>query len=160
MHHSVRQILVMVVVILAAAGCKKRGPISPDQVPDYAGTWNGSYSVTTCTNSGFFSDAGFCGQVLNTSAPATFTLSQTDRSVSGTFQLGSLIFTNVSATVADDGSLSLTRTITDSGFSIEASWTLQQQNAGTVTGQTRQIWRATGQNGEAVLDGSMTSATR
>ena len=161
MTRSARHLLVVVALILAGTGCKK-GPTTPpvDVVPDYAGTWNGTYSVSACTNSGIFSDIGFCGQVASSSAPATFTFSQTDRSVTGTFHLGGLLFTNVAANVGDDGSLSFARTITDSGFSIEASWTLRQQTAGTVTGTTRQIWRASGQTGEGILDGQMSNATR
>ena len=154
-----RCLLIAVLVIAAGTSCKKKSPIEP-QLPDYSGMWNGTYTVTTCTNSGFFSEANFCAGLLNTSASATFTLAQTDRAVTGTFQLGSLSFTGVNATVADDGTLGVARTMTDSGFTIDASWTLTQKVAGTLTGQTHQVWKATGQSGEGVVDGQMNSATR
>src|SRR5262245_12808061 len=98
-------LLVLLVAVFGGAGCHKSDPtpMTPSRtIPDYAGTWKGTYSVTACTNSGVFADVGFCGQVLNTSASATFTFSQSDRSVTGTFQLGSILFTNMSGTVDDD----------------------------------------------------------
>jgi hypothetical protein len=151
--------VVVALVLVAGVACKKKPPIAPT-LPDYSGTWNGTYTVTSCTNSGFFSDANFCAGVLNTSASVTFTFAQTDRTVTGSFQLGSLSFTSVSSEVATDQSLTVARAINDSGFSIDATWTLTQNTAGTLTGQTHQIWKAIGQSGDATLDGQMASATR
>jgi hypothetical protein len=129
--------------------------VSPRQ--DYAGTWTGTYTVSSCTNGGFFADAGFCGSVLNTTAGVTFVLAQSDRTVTGIFSLGSLSFPSVSASIGGDESLTLAASQQDGQFTIEATWTLQQSTATVLAGQTRQVWKAAGRTGEGVLQGSIVS---
>ena len=150
----------LILLLVLAPACKKKPPTGPTDIPDYAGTWTGTYAVTGCSQSGFFVGANFCGQVNNTTAQVTFTFAQTDRTVTGSFQLGSLPFPTLNGTIADDGSLAFTATGTDPTFPIEASWTLRQETAGTLTGQTHQVWKANGQSGEGVVDGRLDSGSR
>jgi hypothetical protein len=129
-------------------------------IPDYAGTWNGTYLVSSCTNSGFFADAAICGGVLTTTASVTFTLVQSERTVTGTFSLGSLISSQTAATIGSDGSLALVAPVQQGIFSIATTWTVQQPTSGALTGQTQQVWTASGQTGMATLQGSIVSVTR
>lgn len=154
-----RTILLLLQLAAVVACGKKTSPTTPSDnaVPSYGGSWTGTYAVTSCTNSGFFADVSFCDQVLNSTASVTFTFAQTDRAISGSFQLGSLAFPSFSASVAADGSIAFASRFTDSAFSIEVSWTLRQQTAGALTGQTHQVWTAAGQSGDGVLDGQIVS---
>src|SRR6186997_2064212 len=113
---------VLFALVAAACGSKSPGPITPtptETIPNYAGTWTGTYMVTACTNSGFFLTVAFCAQTMSTTAPVTFTLSQSDRAVTGNFQLGTLDFPTVSGTVTTDSTLTLSKSIVDGAFPIE-----------------------------------------
>jgi hypothetical protein len=149
-------------LLVACGGGGGSGPSAPAPIPlpNYAGTWTATYAVSSCTSTGFFADAALCGSVLNTTAAATFVLAQTDRAVTGTFSLGTLNSPSLSVTIGGDGALSLAAPISQGVFTIDTTWTLQQATAGVLTGQTRQVWTASGQSGEAVLQGSIVSATR
>jgi hypothetical protein len=151
---------VLIVCLLLAPGCKKKSPAGPEEIPDYSGSWTGTYVVTSCSQSGFFASANFCNQVNSTTAHVKFTFTQTDRTVTGSFQLGSVPFPTLNGSIADDDSLTFTATGTEPTFPIEATWTLRQETAGTLTGQTHQVWKANGQSGEGVVDGRLDSAVR
>jgi hypothetical protein len=127
---------------------------------NYAGTWSGTYTVSSCTNSGFFADSGFCSSVLNTTAGVTFTLAQTDRTVSGNFHLGSVDFPSLTSNINADGTLPLASSVQDGAFTIDATWMLQQASPSALTGQTRQVWKATGQSGDGTLQGQITSVVK
>jgi hypothetical protein len=152
----------LLLLVACGGGGGGGGPIDPEPLPppNYAGTWTGTYAVSSCTNSGFFADAALCGSVVNTTAAFSFVLSQSNRTVTGTFSLGALTSPAVSATIGSDGALTLSARLLQNVFTIDTTWTLQQATAGALTGQTRQVWTASGQSGEAVLQGSIVSATR
>ena len=149
--------------LLALVACGGSGPSGPVNNPpptNYAGNWSGTYTVSSCTNTGFFADAALCSAVMDTTAAVSFALTQSGRAVSGTFTLGSLTSSSFTATVGSDESLVLTAVVTESSFTIDATWTLQQAVAGALTGQTRQVWRASGQSGDGVIQGAIVSAAR
>ena len=146
--------------VACGSGSGPAAPIPGPTIPSYAGTWTGTYLVSSCTNTGFFADATFCSGVNNTTASVTFTLAQSDRTVSGTFTLGTLISSQTTATVAGDGSLTLVAPVQEGVFSIATTWTVQQPSSGALTGQTQQVWTASGQAGVATLQGSIVSVTR
>jgi hypothetical protein len=160
----VKQAIAVTGLLLLAAcgGGGGGGPIEPEPSPppNYGGTWTGTYIVSSCTNSGFFADAALCGSVLNTTAAFGLVLAQSNRTVTGTFSLGSLSSSALSATIATDGSLVLAAPVAQGSFTLNTTWTLQQAPAGALTGQTRQVWTAAGQSGDAVLQGSIVSAAR
>jgi hypothetical protein len=135
-------------------------PMPGPTIPSYAGSWTGTYLVSSCTNSGVFADAGLCSQALNTTASVTFTLAQSDRTVTGTFSLGALTSSQATATIAGDGSLTIVAPVQEGVFSIATTWTLQQPTPGALAGQTQQVWTASGQTGGATLQGSIVSVTR
>lgn len=159
---SAQVIAVLGLLLLAACGGGGSGPSAPEPPapPNYAGTWVGTYLISSCTNTGFFADVALCAAVLNTTAPVTFTLTQADRTITGTFTLGSLVSPSTSATIGGDGAVTLVAPVAQGTFTINTTWTLQQATAGVLTGQTRQVWTAAGQSGESVLQGSIVSATR
>ena len=149
--------------ILACGGGGSGGPTGPSPaptIPNYAGTWTGTYLVSSCTQSGLFADAAFCAGVTNANASVTFTLAQSDRAVTGTFTLGSLVSAQAAATVAGDGSLTLVAPVTEGVFSIATTWTLQQPSSTALAGQTQQVWTASGQIGVGTLQGTIVSVTR
>ncbi len=161
--------LVFLVFALASAACGGSAPTAPSTAPttspsfntspDFAGAWTASYTVATCTATAAMNDAGFCSQAQSGPASVSFVLTQSNRNVTGTFQLGSLEFPSVTGTIAADGALTLSATRSDL-LSIEASWTLKQTVGGVIVGQTRQVWRSAGVSGEGTLDGQFSGATR
>ena len=147
--------------LIACGGCSSpSAPVNDPPPPNYAGNWAGTYIISSCTNTGFFADVGLCSGVLNTTADASFALTQSDRVVTGTFVLGALTSSPFAATIFSDGSLVLVAPVTEGMFTIDTTWTLHQATAGAMTGQARQIWRASGQSGESVLQGTIVSVTR
>lgn len=147
-------------IVACGGGSGPAAPSPGPTIPSYAGTWTGTYLVSSCTNSGFFADATFCSGVLSTIASVTFTLAQSDRTVTGTFKLGSLVSSQATATVATDGSLTIVAPVQDGVFSIATTWTVQQLATAALTGQTQQVWTASGQTGGATLQGSIVNVTR
>ena len=165
MTHSGFAVFIGMVGWLSGVACGGgSGPAAPmpgPTIPSYAGTWTGTYQVSSCTNSGVFADAALCSQVLNATASVIFTLAQSDRTVTGTFTLGSLISAPAAtATIAADGSLTIVAPVQEGVFSIATTWTLQQPTPGALAGQTQQVWTASGQTGGATLQGSIVSVTR
>lgn len=156
------RIFLAIVLLVPLAGCGShptapKPPVvePPEVITSYAGTWSGTYQITSCTNTGFYADQSFCTQVLGTTVPVTFMFTQEVRAVSGSFQLGSLSFSGVSAAVASDSSLTFSAEITSGVFPIDAAWILRQPATGTLKGSTHQVWRVAGQSGQAVLDGEI-----
>jgi hypothetical protein len=161
--------LIAVLGVVPIASCGGGGggggptPIGPSPVPvipNFAGSWTGNYAVSSCTNSGFFADVTFCASVNDSTAAAAFTLSQNERSVSGTFSLGTLNSPSVTAVIGGDDTLVLTASVQEGTFTIATTWTLRILTSSALSGQTRQVWTLAGQSGEAVLQGSIVSVTR
>ena len=146
--------------VACGGGSGPAAPMPGPTIPSYAGTWIGTYLVSSCTNSGVFADAAICSQLMSVTAPVAFTLAQADRTVTGTFSLGSLISSQSTSTIAGDGSLTIVAPVQESLISIATTWTLQQAVPGTLTGQTQQVWTAPGQTGVATVQGSIVSVTR
>lgn len=130
-------------------------------LPNYQGTWVGSYLITSCENSGAFAAAGFCGDFpTNRVLPLSFVFTQTNDSVSGTTSLGTLRSNQASGPVALDGTLALPATYQDGTFTLTQSWAIQSREAGKITGRMAVIWRASGYSGEARLTGDLFNVNR
>ena len=78
----------LVAAVLLASACSG-GPSAPSTPPaSFAGAFNGTYSVTSCTETGQFT--GWCiASGLTGNLPIAVSLSQTQNSVSGPLVLGS-----------------------------------------------------------------------
>ena len=150
----------VVAAMLAACG---GSPSSPRvRIPDYAGNWSGTYTVTSCTQSGQAASTNLCG-ILGTTLPYNFSLTQSDRNVAGSFTLGAIVFSTTGGVIAQDGSLRLSGTTVTSGITIVVDWALNMP-AQTITGTTTQQWTSTGPTGDltgsATVTGTINTATR
>jgi len=142
---------------LAAAACGgNNNPTSNTPIAQYAGSWNGNYTITGCTQSGGVASANICG-ALGNSAPYTFNFTQSSRSVTGSFALGSVQFPSTGGTVNSDGSLQLQATTNSDTVTIIVTWNLT--NPGNAIGGTvTQVWTSTALSGQANIAGTITSA--
>ncbi len=130
-------------------------------LPNYQGTWVGSYAVTGCEHSGAFASIDFCKDFPNNRAlPLSFVFTQANDAVSGTASLGSLRSNQASGPVALDGTLALPATYQDGTFQLTESWTLQSRDAGKITGRLFVIWRAAGYAGEGRVAGELYNTNR
>ena len=128
-------------------------------VPDYDGTWSGTYLVTACTETGIFATERFwCRHAQLVAAGTIRAVAERDDRQR---QLPARPAV-VSRRRRDDrhgraGCRSNRRSTRN--VRIVATWTLTAGAAG-LTGSVRQRWTATGQAGEGVLDGRIVTVTR
>lgn len=158
---KLRLLLTASVVALASAACGgDKGPTAPSApaIPNYAGAWSGTYTITGCSQTGQIALANICGS-LGSTPPYTFNLTQSQRNVSGSFALGSVQFPNTGGTIGQDGSLPLSGTSVSSGITIVVNWALNMP-AQAITGTITQQWSSTGLTGSATVAGSVNSAIR
>jgi hypothetical protein len=78
-------------LILAACGSSSSSPTP--SVPQYGGSWSGTYVISGCNQTGGMSLVNICGSLGN-SAPYGLTLTQNGTSVTGSFALGTITFAN------------------------------------------------------------------
>jgi hypothetical protein len=148
--------LVLFTALTAAACGGDSNPTSNTPIAQYAGSWNGTYTITGCTQSGGVASANICG-ALGNSAPYTFDFTQSSRSVTGSFALGSVQFPGTGGTVNSDGSLQLQAATNSDTVTISVTWNLT--NPGNAIGGTvSQVWTATTLSGQANIAGTITSA--
>lgn len=117
-------------------------------VPDYGGTWAGTWAVTSCQVQGGFR-AAWCASVQNAALPATLTLIQTRDVLSGTWVLQESTGT-VQGTIATSGVLGLTGSSLQSGVTITIkSWQSISTDNQSMTGTFALTWTIAGQAGSA-----------
>lgn len=121
-------------------------------LPNYQGTWSGSYVVTACNATGDFALVDFCGFFpIGTELPIELNLIQDDDRVEGRFYLGDL-GTDTNGPVQADGQLVLAGAIQESTTTIEVAILLQSATPGQITGSLSQVWRMTELSGSAQID--------
>lgn len=112
-------------------------------VPDYAGRWAGTWTVSNCQVTGNLGPQ-WCGGVQG-SHPATLELVQTRDAISGSWTLQEGNGT-VQGSVAPSGALSLTGSSLQSGVTIEiGSWQTLSTDNQTMTGTFTLLWKISGQ---------------
>lgn len=117
-------------------------------LPNYQGTWSGSYAIRTCSHTGDFARINFCGNFPeNRVFPTNLNVTQDRDRVQGRFFLGSL-GGDATGPVQADGRLLLAGAIQEPTSTIETSWTLQSTTAGRITGSFSFLWRGTGLSGD------------
>jgi hypothetical protein len=118
-------------------------------LPNFQGTWSGSYVVRGCTQSGQVAAANLCGDVftVNRVLPTNLNVTQDGDRVQGRFFLGTL-GGDASGPVQTDGRLQLTGAIHDGGTTIETVWALESQTPGRITGGFTMQWRLSGFSGD------------
>lgn len=140
----------------------KTGTIAIRCLPNYGGTWDGTYTVTACTATGDFDLYGFCGVVPSgTVLDADLVLTQSGAQVNGQIFLGTLTST-ATGPVAMDGQLTLTGKLVEGDFTIDVVFTLQSATPGALTGTMSQLWLGLGATwmGQGQLDCAMNTFTR
>ena len=117
----------------------KRGTKLIRGLPNYQGTWSGTYTPTSCSYSGSAFKA-ICSEFTTGSVwPTKLTLTQEKDRVTGRFYLG-LMGADASGPVATDGTLSLSGAIKEGSNTIDVSWKLQSTTPGKCTGSLTQLW--------------------
>jgi Bacterial Ig-like domain (group 2) len=120
-------------------------------LPNFGGSWSGSYAVNDCQSTSTFAQAGFCGsffrgQILN----MNLGVSQARDSVTASFALGSLTGSGASGTVSELGSLPLAGGVVNSTFRIDLqNFVVESPQPGVITGHFDQVWSGGGFSGTA-----------
>jgi hypothetical protein len=117
-------------------------------LPNYQGTWSGSYAIRSCSQTGDFSRINFCGNFqTNRVLPTNLNVTQDRDRVQGRFFLGTL-GGDGNGPVQADGRLLLSGAIQDGGITIETQWGLDSTVAGRITGTLSFLWRTSGLVGD------------
>lgn len=138
----------------------KRGSKAIRGLPNYQGTWTGSYAIASCNATGDFLIGGFCGiYTIGMQFPTDLVLTQNQDQVTGRFYLGFLSADAVGP-VATDGQLLLTGKIISDPFTIDVAWQLQSTTPGQITGALSQLHLGTGWIGDGQLLCTVISISR
>ena len=133
-------------------------------VPDYHGEWEGTIRVTSCAQTGVFTDLGLCSDVpANSTDGFDLSLTQTGDSMSAKVFLGGNSQT-VPAPIAADGSSAFTgrASYTEDGITatFDSSWQISSPRVGALTGTITDVFRVIGYPGEGRLTYEIQSAAR
>jgi trimeric autotransporter adhesin len=113
-------------------------------LPNYGGSWTGTYTVTTCGATGDFELYSFCGTVpAGTVLNTDLILTQTGDQISGQIYLGTLT-ASATGPVAMDGHLVLKAKVIEGDFTIDTVYTMQSATPGALTGDMTQLWLGLG----------------
>jgi hypothetical protein len=157
---SMLRLSTVLLALIGSMACGGSSPTSPTpDTPNYAGSWTGTYAISSCTQTGGVADANVCGALGGSTQGFSMQLSQSGSNVTGSFNLGTAPFTNASGTVAADGGLELRGNGTASGIAAAVTWSLRMP-ASSLTGSVAQAWTSSALTGQATVAGSITSATR
>lgn len=127
-------------------------------LPTYAGSWIGTYLVTTCLQSGTFVTENFCREYAE-DLPFSFALTQSQDTVTGTFALGNVQFNRTTAPVAINGDLVFASTSTGPRPpSVSAVWTLNSAGPQQMTGEVTHSWTGAKTSDTATVTGFITFA--
>ena len=138
----------------------KRGGIVIRGLPNYQGTWTGSYAIKSCTCTGDFLTMDACSLFpINSVGPTDFNLTQNDDAVQGSFHLGTLMAAT-NGPIQNNGQLLLSGKIYEAPITIDVSWRLQSKDPGKITGTFNQIWRMTGYSGDVRIHSKIRNLNR
>ncbi|GAH51969.1 unnamed protein product, partial [marine sediment metagenome] len=130
---------------------EQRGTKAIRGLPNYQGTWSGSYIIDSCNATGDFAVAEFCDIfAIGTMAPIDLVLTQDQDRVTGRFYLGDLS-ADTSGPVATNGQLPLTGLVPSDPFTIDVLLQLQSTTPGQITGRLGMLWLAAGFSGSGQL---------
>jgi len=140
-----------------------RGTILIRGIPDFQGTWSGTYAVTKCEAQGTLAAENFCnnfpvGEVFTT----TITVTQNLAAVTGQGTMRNITQT-INGTIGLDGTLTLTGLpIVPEGQDVKILfWLLRKDSPNACRGNTVEVWMKPGFTpGEGAVEGSLQEFTR
>lgn len=130
-------------------------------LPNYQGTWSGSYVITGCSHSGYFATNNYCGKYYPMGSTGTmdFNLTQNRDVVQGTAKLFS-ISTTTSGSVQMGGILVLPCNYKYGDWSYDLTWTLKSTTPNIITGSLEETDYAAGWSGDIRLKADIRSLSR
>lgn len=148
----------MVNIFVDYAG--QQGSKSIRGLPNYQGTWSGSYIFTSCNATGDFLLIDFCSIApLGELLPIELNLIQIDDRVEGRFLLGDM-GAETNGPIQTDGRLLLTGAIQEDTITIEVAMLFQSAVPGQITGHMSHRWRMTGLSGTGQLEADIQELSR
>jgi hypothetical protein len=130
-------------------------------LPNYAGTFLGSYTVTGCSDSGDFRSEDFCDSFPNRLVlPLRFDFQQNNDSLNGRTSLGSVTSDAFVSTVRVDGGVQVLSRHANSGFTIQSTWDLTSRQAGRIEGRVATVWTFSGASGQGRVTGDLFNTNR
>jgi hypothetical protein len=135
-------------------------------VPDYEGRWNGGLRVTSCTETGVFTDLDFCDESpIGTTYRFNLNVSQSGEQLSAIVDYGApFVFPNVTAPVREDGGSSFmpSLSVTESGvtMTVSAEFNINSTRVGQLIGTVTEVYRLPNFNGEGRLVQEIVGTTR
>ena len=137
-----------------------RGTKLVQVVADYSGIWIGTYRVTGCQEFGEL--RGMCDEFRpNRVFPLSGSFSQSNLTVTGSFDLGQITAPPVTGQVRQDGSMTLNQTHDGTGIVVlRSEWRVRQDQDGQITGHVTVTFTAHGFTGNAVVQGEIFNTNR
>lgn len=132
-------------------------------VPNFAGSWRGSYVIRDCTQTGSMATIGFCNTFrVGTVLPVTMSFSQSAEFVTGTFQLGSVDHRPSTESISEEGRLVFAANpSTSPGTLVVATgWGLTAITDGRLAGFGIGLYSIAGLSGEGRLNLEVLDLTR
>lgn len=119
-------------------------------LPNFQGTWSGSYIVDGCSQSGAFALADICGDTFsaNRVLPMSMTNTQSRDAVNGQFALGTIAGSGTGP-IQTHGELNFTGTARSGDLSADTTWSMHSAQPGRISGAASFIMRFAGLSGEA-----------
>jgi hypothetical protein len=119
-------------------------------VPNYQGTWPGSYFVTSCSHTGAFARTNVCRDTfaVDRVLPLSMINTQSRDAVNGQFSLGTIAGSGTGP-VQTNGELTFAGAARSGDLSVDTAWSMQSSQAGRITGSAGFIMRFAGLSGEA-----------
>ena len=137
-----------------------RGTLLIRVVPSFAGEYLGMYTVTACAATGDWVAVDACGDTFSIGSllPLAFLFAQTGATLTGQTALGSIISPSFTATVRDDGGVTIDVVANFSGILFTETWELRADEPGSITGTIRVVISEPSLAGNTTLEGTITEA--
>jgi len=131
-------------------------------LPDYEGTWTGTFRVDSCTPNPTAVYTWHCTNYApGTTATITLTISQAGSALTGQFTAYNMLFTSFVVPINSDGGTALLGTNVSASYLTDALFSVGSAGQGRLTGTTH--WERRGNSGlvgGSVIEGTILSLTR
>jgi hypothetical protein len=105
-------------------------------MPNYGGSWSGSYTVASCVETGQIAAVHFCRDEFRPGRPlrAYANITQNNANVSATMSLGDTDLRAANGVISMGGDLHLAASKTEDGVTLNTTWDLTSKTAGQLKG--------------------------